>query len=266
LIWLCQPRSEGWQETVLRVSGEQEKWSQHRGSEFGGYRWFGVDEKVDLIAGRGEHSCVGAALGKDEQQRGAAATVGELAQRNRRAQPDGCPGQCGAHAVEVAVQILGRQDDDRGFAVATAEDALGKDFEQAHAVPSANDCDRHPVGKRPPCPVGCACDGVRIGLSLTASAGFELVFHGEYQEVVADERVVATELLDMPGMEPVQAGQEPVRAVSFDETDGKTTVRILTATKSKEMRDTIANFGMEDGMQEQMDRLEELLASDEIRV
>jgi len=102
--------------------------------------------------------------------------------------------------------------------------------------------------------------------AMTASAGVELVFHGEYQEIVIGERVVATELLDMPGMEPVPAGQEPVSAVSFDETDGKTTVRILTATKSKEMRDTIANSGMEDGMQEQMDRLEELLASDEVRV
>jgi uncharacterized protein YndB with AHSA1/START domain len=102
--------------------------------------------------------------------------------------------------------------------------------------------------------------------AMTANAGFELVFHGEYREIVTDERIVATEFLEMPGVEPVPAGQEPVTAVEFDEADGQTTIRILTRTASKQARDSIAGSGMEDGTQEQLDRLERLLVSDDFPV
>ncbi len=96
---------------------------------------------------------------------------------------------------------------------------------------------------------------------LTGEGGWEVAFHGEYREIVPDERIVTTEVYEMPDAPPLPAADEPLNIVTFTETDGRTTLSILVQTTSKELRDTILNSGMETGMQEQMDRLEEILAS-----
>jgi uncharacterized protein YndB with AHSA1/START domain len=49
--------------------------------------------------------------------------------------------------------------------------------------------------------------------------------------------------------------------VTFDEHDGKTHVVSQSLCPSKEVRDTILASGMEKGMRETMDQLEELVAS-----
>jgi uncharacterized protein YndB with AHSA1/START domain len=107
--------------------------------------------------------------------------------------------------------------------------------------------------------------GGRWRYVMTANQGFELAFHGSYREVVTNERIVATAVLEMPGAQAIPDEQVPVNTVAFVESDGRTTLTMLTRTTSKDLRDGIISSGMEDGMQEQMDHLEHLLASQELR-
>jgi uncharacterized protein YndB with AHSA1/START domain len=96
---------------------------------------------------------------------------------------------------------------------------------------------------------------------MTATGGFEVAFHGEFREIVPNERIVNTEVYEMPGAEPLPAEDEPLNVVTFAEADGRTTLTVLVQTTSKELRDTIINSGMETGMQEGMDLLEQIAVS-----
>jgi uncharacterized protein YndB with AHSA1/START domain len=92
---------------------------------------------------------------------------------------------------------------------------------------------------------------------MVAEGGYEVAFHGEYREIVPNERIVTTEVYE--GMPPEAAGaQPPLNIVTFTEADGRTTLTLLVQTTSKEVRDMIIDSGMEVGMQEQMDLLEQL--------
>ncbi len=91
---------------------------------------------------------------------------------------------------------------------------------------------------------------------MTANAGFEVGFHGEYREIVPEERLVYTESFEgMP-----DAGNSLTTA-TFTEEDGRTVLALLTVCPSREVRDAIIDSGMEGGMQEQMDALEEVAIS-----
>jgi uncharacterized protein YndB with AHSA1/START domain len=90
---------------------------------------------------------------------------------------------------------------------------------------------------------------------MVANGGFEVAFHGEYREIVPNERIVNTEVY-----EPMPEG-EALNVVTFTEVDGRTTLELLVETPSKEVRDAIIDSGMEVGMQEQMDLLEEIAVS-----
>jgi uncharacterized protein YndB with AHSA1/START domain len=103
--------------------------------------------------------------------------------------------------------------------------------------------------------------GGRWRFVLVTGDGFEVAFHGEYREVVANERIVSTEVYEMPEAEALPEADVPLNIVTFTETDGRTTLTLLVQTTSKELRDTILNSGMEVGMQEQMDIIEEIAAS-----
>ena len=96
---------------------------------------------------------------------------------------------------------------------------------------------------------------------MDAQGGFEVAFHGEYREIVPNERIVNTEIYEMPGAPPLPPEDEPVNIVTFTEADGRTTLSVLVQTTSKELRDTIIDSGMEGGMQESMDALEEVAVS-----
>jgi uncharacterized protein YndB with AHSA1/START domain len=93
---------------------------------------------------------------------------------------------------------------------------------------------------------------------MVASEGFEVAFHGEYQEIVPDERLVSTEIYEIPDQ-----GDSPptVNTATFTEADGRTTLTVLVECPSKELRDTIIDSGMESGMQESYDALERVAAS-----
>ena len=95
---------------------------------------------------------------------------------------------------------------------------------------------------------------VRVGGTwryvMVTDDGFEAAFHGEYREIVPNERIVATEIYE--GMPEVEA----LNTVTFAEADGLTTLTMLVQHASKEARDAHIGSGMEAGMREAMDLLE----------
>ena len=90
---------------------------------------------------------------------------------------------------------------------------------------------------------------------MIAHGDFEVAFHGEYREIVPNERIVTTEVYE--GM----ADAEAVDYITFTEKDGRTTLEMLVQHRNQEDRDAHLNSGMEAGMQESMDRLEQVAAS-----
>jgi uncharacterized protein YndB with AHSA1/START domain len=96
---------------------------------------------------------------------------------------------------------------------------------------------------------------------MIANEGNEVAFHGEFREIVPDERLVNTEVYEMPGADPLPPEDEPVNTITFTETDGRTTLSVLMQCPNKELRDMIIESGMEAGMQESMDLLEEVAVS-----
>jgi uncharacterized protein YndB with AHSA1/START domain len=100
--------------------------------------------------------------------------------------------------------------------------------------------------------------GGRWRYVMTATGGFEVAFHGEFREIVPDERIVNTEVYELPGATDEGA---PLVEVTFTESGGRTTLTMLTHCHSRELRDTIIASGMEGGMQEGMDLLEEVARS-----
>jgi uncharacterized protein YndB with AHSA1/START domain len=92
--------------------------------------------------------------------------------------------------------------------------------------------------------------------AMQAEGGFEVAFHGEFREIVPDERIVYTEVYEaMPDGEPA------LITATFTEADGRTTLDLLTELPSREVRDLVLGSGMEAGVQEQMELLEELARS-----
>jgi uncharacterized protein YndB with AHSA1/START domain len=100
--------------------------------------------------------------------------------------------------------------------------------------------------------------GGRWRYVMDARAGFEVAFHGEYREIVPNERIVNTEVYEMPG---APEGEPALVFNTFAEVDGRTTLELLMQCPSKEIRDAVIESGMEGGMQEQMDELEQLAIS-----
>lgn len=100
--------------------------------------------------------------------------------------------------------------------------------------------------------------GGRWRYVMTAHGGFEVAFHGEYREIIPNERIVSTEVFELPGANPAAEADAPVNTVAFTELGGRTILTLLVQTSSKELRDGIINSGMEAGMQDGMDLLEQV--------
>ena len=85
--------------------------------------------------------------------------------------------------------------------------------------------------------------------------GGEFAFRGEYRELVPNERIVATEVFEpMPDAEALDT-------LTFAERDGRTTVTLLVEHQTKENRDAHVESGMEDGLQDALDLLEQVAQS-----
>jgi uncharacterized protein YndB with AHSA1/START domain len=101
--------------------------------------------------------------------------------------------------------------------------------------------------------------GGRWRYVMTANEGFEVAFHGTYREIAPNERIVSTELYE--GVPDATEDDATLNTTTFTEVDGRTTLTTLVECGTKETRDAIIESGMEGGMQEAMDKLEEVATS-----
>lgn len=96
---------------------------------------------------------------------------------------------------------------------------------------------------------------------MIADDGTEVAFHGEFREIVPTERIVSTEVFEgLPeGMDPEEHAS--LNTATFREADGRTTLAILVQYVGKADRDAVIASGMEAGLQDALDLLEEVAAS-----
>lgn len=96
---------------------------------------------------------------------------------------------------------------------------------------------------------------------MVARDGSEVGFHGEYQEVVPSERLVSTEVYEGLPEEVSEDDAATLNTTTFAEAGGRTTLTILVQAKSKISRDAIIESGMEDGLQDALELLEQAALS-----
>ena len=100
---------------------------------------------------------------------------------------------------------------------------------------------------------------LRVGGSwrqvMVTPEGFEVAFHGEYREIVPNERIVSTEVYE--GAPDAEA----LNTVTFSESDGRTTLQILVEHTERSHRDMHIESGMENGLRDALDLLEETAGS-----
>jgi uncharacterized protein YndB with AHSA1/START domain len=95
---------------------------------------------------------------------------------------------------------------------------------------------------------------------MVTDDGFEVAFHGEYREIVPGERLVYTEVYE--GAPLAEDGEEAaLNTVTLVEKNGRTTVTTLVRTRTKAVRDAIIESGMEAGMQDAYDLMEQVANS-----
>jgi len=103
--------------------------------------------------------------------------------------------------------------------------------------------------------------GGRWRYVLVTPDGLEVGFHGEYLEVVPDERIVSTEVYEGLPEGVSEEDGSTVNTARFSEEGGRTTLTILMQAPSRTTRDAIVESGMEDGLQDALDLLEEAARS-----
>ena len=95
--------------------------------------------------------------------------------------------------------------------------------------------------------------GGRWRWAMTANGGFEVAFSGEFLEIDRPHRLVRTEIFEMFP----DAGA--ISTVTFEESNGLTTLKILGHYPSKDHRDAALASGMEGGLQTSLNELEDLI-------
>ena len=103
--------------------------------------------------------------------------------------------------------------------------------------------------------------GGRWRFVMVTPDNFEVAFHGTYTEIVEGERLVSTEVYE--GV-PVPEGEEEqgtLNTLTLTEVEGRTRLEVLVDCPTTEIRDMIVESGMEGGMQESYDLLEQVAIS-----
>jgi uncharacterized protein YndB with AHSA1/START domain len=96
---------------------------------------------------------------------------------------------------------------------------------------------------------------------MVTDDGTEVGFHGEYREIVPNERLVSTEIYEGLPEGVSEADGATVNTATFSEANGRTTVTLLVQAANKISRDAIIDSGMEDGLQDALDLLEQTAIS-----
>src|SRR5947208_227511 len=103
--------------------------------------------------------------------------------------------------------------------------------------------------------------GGRWRYVMVADDGFEVGFHGEYREIVPNERIVSTEIYEgLPEGVSEEEGAT-VNTATFTEANGGTMVTLLVQATNKISRDAIIDSGMEAGLQDALELLEQTAVS-----
>ena len=113
-----------------------------------------------------------------------------------------------------------------------------------------------PGWSMPVCEIALRVGGAYRYVWRRDSDGTQMGMGGVYREIVAPEKLVATERFDeawYPG--------EAVGTLVLVEQGGKTTLTQTELYESREARDAVLKSGMEKGVAASYDRLEELLAT-----
>jgi uncharacterized protein YndB with AHSA1/START domain len=105
----------------------------------------------------------------------------------------------------------------------------------------------------------CNAD-VRVGGSyryvLRPQEGDDIAFSGKYTEITPHSRLVYTQIF-----EPMRDAGAVIVTITFEEQGGKTRLVSHELYPSKEAREAALGSGMEHGMRETLDQLDELVAS-----
>jgi uncharacterized protein YndB with AHSA1/START domain len=96
---------------------------------------------------------------------------------------------------------------------------------------------------------------------MVTDDGTEVGFHGEYREIVPNERIVSTETYEGLPEGVSEEDGTTVNTATFTEVDGRTRLTLLVQAASKESRDAIIDSGMEAGLQDALDLLEQVAVS-----
>ena len=89
----------------------------------------------------------------------------------------------------------------------------------------------------------------------------EIAFRGEYRELIPNERIVWTEFYEGVPEGVTEEQATTVNTATLTETEGGTKLTVLIEAPSKAARDAIIESGMEAGMQDAYDLLEEVAIS-----
>jgi uncharacterized protein YndB with AHSA1/START domain len=93
---------------------------------------------------------------------------------------------------------------------------------------------------------------------MIAHRKFEVAFHGQYREIVPNERLVWTEVYEAV---PDADAHPTVNTMKLTQIGESTKLSVLVQCESKAQRDAIINSGMEGGMQEAYNLVEEIAIS-----
>jgi uncharacterized protein YndB with AHSA1/START domain len=97
--------------------------------------------------------------------------------------------------------------------------------------------------------------------AMVADDGLEVAFHGEYREIVPNERIVSTETYAGVPDGLSEADATTLNTATFAEADGRTTLTLLIEAPNRAARDAIVDSGMEDGLADALDLLEQTARS-----
>ena len=110
------------------------------------------------------------------------------------------------------------------------------------------------------CEIDLRVGGTWRYVSVTPD-GQEVGFHGEYREIVPNERLVSTETYEGVPENVSEEDATTVNTATFAEKDGRTVLTILVQAPNRTARDAIIESGMEAGLQDALDLLEEVARS-----
>jgi uncharacterized protein YndB with AHSA1/START domain len=113
-----------------------------------------------------------------------------------------------------------------------------------------------PGWSMPVCDINLKVGGAYRYVWKRDSDGTEMSSGGVFREIIAPDRIVATEKFEQPWY----PGESMVTSTLVEQ-EGKTTLTMTVLYDSRETRDMVLKSGMERGVATSYDRLAELLAS-----